>query len=110
MHIFRYSQRPETAAARLPHQVSDEIKHQRSDILHTLNAECQERFAQRFVGEVMPVLWEVVGGATQDGFINNGYTDNYLRVRCVVPDVLTNQINMVKLASFNAGLMHGELC
>jgi threonylcarbamoyladenosine tRNA methylthiotransferase MtaB len=109
MHIFRYSQRPGTAAARMKDQVSEEAKHQRSDDLHILKNKCQERYARQFVGKAMPVLWEAVGGATQDGFINSGYTDNYLRVRSIVPDVLTNQISEASLVSYDAeaGLMHG---
>ena len=110
MHVFRYSQRPATAAARMGNQVSEDVKHRRSDELHDLKRRCQERFARQFVGKSMPVLWEAVSGATQNGFINSGYTDNYLRVRSIVPDVLTNQISETTLISFDveAGLMQGE--
>jgi threonylcarbamoyladenosine tRNA methylthiotransferase MtaB len=111
MHIFRYSKRPGTAAARLPDQVSEEAKRRRSDELHALQREQEQHFARQFVGKSMPILWEAVGGATDHGFINSGYTDNYLRVRCVVPEVLTNQISMARLVNYDAqsALMHGEL-
>jgi threonylcarbamoyladenosine tRNA methylthiotransferase MtaB len=111
MHIFRYSKRPGTGAARMPNQVSEQIKHQRSDELHVLKRECQQRFAQRFVGKSMPILWEAVGGVTPDGFINSGYTDNYLRVRCVAPEILTNAISEARLVGYDAetALIQGEL-
>lgn len=104
LHIFRYSKRPGTPAARMKHHVREEVKKQRSGHLHTLAAAMEERFATRFVGSVSDVLWEHVGGATQDGFINIGYTDNYIRVRAVHPRVLTNHITPARLDAF-----HGDL-
>jgi threonylcarbamoyladenosine tRNA methylthiotransferase MtaB len=111
MHIFRYSQRPGTGAARMGNQVPEETKFRRSDDLRTLKEKCQRGFAQQFVGSSLPVLWEAVGGATEAGFINSGYTDNYLRVRCITPEVLTNQISEAQLIRYDteAALMHGDL-
>jgi threonylcarbamoyladenosine tRNA methylthiotransferase MtaB len=108
-HVFRYSQRPGTAAARLPNPVSEDVKKARSDQLQTIDQDGRRRFAERFVGQVMPVLWEAVGGATGEGFINGGYTSNYLRVRCIVPDVLTNRIGGARLTGYDAdnAVMHG---
>src|SRR5712691_11482340 len=37
MHIFRYSKRPGTAAVRLPNQVPDAVKHERSEQLRLVN-------------------------------------------------------------------------
>jgi hypothetical protein len=36
------------------------------------------------------VLWENITGATPDGFLNVGYTHNYIRVQATHPRVLTN--------------------
>src|SRR5258708_4860785 len=111
IHIFRYSQRPGTAAARLPGQVSAAAKHERSQALQTLKTEGQVRYARRFVGQRLSVLWEAVTGATETGYINSGYTDNYLRVRSIAPDVLTNRIESIRLAAYDAAqdVMVGEL-
>jgi threonylcarbamoyladenosine tRNA methylthiotransferase MtaB len=102
LHVFRYSQRPGTAAARLPDPVSEEVKKARGDQLQAIGQDGRRRFAERFVGQVMPVLWEAVGGATEAGFVNGGYTSNYLRVRCIVPDVLTNRIAGARLTGYDA--------
>ena len=72
--------------------------------LHALAAQSEARYTQRFVGQTLPVLWEQVGGAQQDGFINLGYTDNYMRVRCVHPRPLTNHITPARLGALDGGL------
>ena len=59
--------------------------------------------ARRFRGEMRPVLWEHVAGATQDGFVNVGYTDNYLRAGCIHPRPLTGTITAAVLGDYNTG-------
>jgi threonylcarbamoyladenosine tRNA methylthiotransferase MtaB len=110
-HIFRYSKRPGTGAARLPDQVSEAVKKARSDTLQTMTGHAERRFAESFVGRTLPVLWEAISGATEAGYVNNGYTANYLRVRYIGPEILTNQITPVRLARYDAGqaMLQGEL-
>ncbi|RMF49877.1 MAG: tRNA (N(6)-L-threonylcarbamoyladenosine(37)-C(2))-methylthiotransferase MtaB [Chloroflexota bacterium] len=97
LHVFRYSPREGTPAARMPHQVPEAVKRARAEKLLALSQQCSRRFAERFIGQKRPVLWEAISGATEHGFINNGYTDNFLRVRCVVPHVLSNLLTDVQL-------------
>ncbi len=105
LHVFRYSRRPGTAAARMRDQVDEERKKNRSAQLLALSEQGERRFAERFAGQKLPVLWERVAGATQDGFINVGYTDNYIRVRCTHPRVLTDHIIHARLERFTDGVM-----
>jgi len=95
LHVFRYSRRPGTAAARMPGHVSEDVKKARSARLLALSDEGGRRFAERFVGREVSVLWENVTGATPDGFVNSGLTDHYVRVELISPDVLTNRITSV---------------
>ena len=104
LHVFRYSRRPGTAAARMRGQVSERVKRARSSRLHVLAEETAAHYARRFVGRTLRVLWEQVGGVQQDGFINLGYTDNYMRVRCVHPRPLTNHITPARLDAFDGRL------
>lgn len=108
LHVFRYSARPDTAAARMAGQVPDEVKRDRSARMLALSDEGGRRFYARFVGRVMPVLWEQVAGASPEGFRNAGLTDNYLRVALDAPDVLTNQIVPVRLARLGDQALVGE--
>jgi threonylcarbamoyladenosine tRNA methylthiotransferase MtaB len=101
LHVFRYSKRPNTAAARMRGQVAENVKKSRSARLIELSSQMEQRFAESFTGQALPVLWEQIAGATENGFINMGYTHNYIRVTCVHPRVLTNQITSVLMDSFD---------
>jgi threonylcarbamoyladenosine tRNA methylthiotransferase MtaB len=99
LHVFRYSPRAGTAAARMPGQVPDDVKKARSARLLALSDEGAQRFRRRFVGREMAVLWEQVTGASEAGFYNSGLTDNYIRVDMTAPAALTNTISAVRLAA-----------
>jgi threonylcarbamoyladenosine tRNA methylthiotransferase MtaB len=102
LHVFRYSARAGTAAARMAGQVPDEIKKDRSVRLLALSDEGAQRFAAPFVGRELSVLWEQVTGASEAGFQNSGLTDNYIRVDMVAPAALTNTISSVRLTAVSA--------
>jgi threonylcarbamoyladenosine tRNA methylthiotransferase MtaB len=74
-HIFRFSPRQGTAAARMQGQVKDEIKKSRSERLLALNDQDVRRFRQQFLGETVQVLIEGQKHGRWEGL-----TDNYLRV------------------------------
>lgn len=108
LHVFRYSPRAGTAAARFQGQVPDSTKKARSARLLALSEEGARRFAGRFVGRTLPVLWEQVAGATEAGFINTGLTDNYLRVEMTAPEALTNTIGCARLVQVTEAGVRGE--
>ncbi|MBN1202605.1 MAG: tRNA (N(6)-L-threonylcarbamoyladenosine(37)-C(2))-methylthiotransferase MtaB [Anaerolineae bacterium] len=97
LHVFRYSARKGTAAARMPSQVPARVRKERSARLLALSDEGARRFFARFAGRDMPVLWEQVTGASEAGFRNTGLTDNYIRVEMDAPAALTNTITRVRL-------------
>ena len=57
-HIFRYSARPGTAAARLADDVPPAVKKQRSEEAHLLDGELRRAYRGQFIGRIMDVLWE----------------------------------------------------
>jgi threonylcarbamoyladenosine tRNA methylthiotransferase MtaB len=82
-HVFRYSSRPGTAAARLPDDVAPPVKKRRSEEARALDAELRRAYKRQFLGRTMDVLWEEpIPGPVQEGhdLIWSGLTDNYLRV------------------------------
>ncbi len=101
MHVFRYSKRPGTAAARLRGHVREDVKKARSARMIALADAMQRRYAERFVGTSRSVLWEHVAGATEDGFINVGYTDNYIRMSCIHPRALTGHLLPARLVGYD---------
>jgi threonylcarbamoyladenosine tRNA methylthiotransferase MtaB len=102
LHVFRYSPRTGTAAARMPNHVSEDVKKVRSARLLALSDERAEAFWRGFVGREMPVLWEQITGASEAGFHNSGLTDHYVRVDMIAPAVLTNTISTVHLTGITA--------
>ncbi len=85
-HIFRFSPRQGTAAARMQGQIRDEIKKARSERLLALNEQDARRFRQQFIGETVEVLLESFKHGRWEGL-----TDNYLRVEVDDLHDATNQ-------------------
>ena len=109
LHVFRYSSRPGTPAARMRHQIPSRTMKARSAELHKLSQALERGFAQRLIGTRHSVLWEQVIGATPDGFVHTGYTDNYVRVRTIHPRNLSNIITDTELAAYTDDGIHGKV-
>ncbi len=105
LHVFRYSRRPGTPAARMRQQVPEQGKRQRSATLRALGAEQERRYAASLRGQTLDVLWEQVAGATPEGFINVGYTDTWMRVRAVHPRAMVNRIVPAQLGGYENGAL-----
>ncbi len=98
LHVFTYSERPNTKALTIEHIVPIEIRKIRSQILHQLSDKKTRAFYQQFEGVEEEVLFE---GADNDGFMN-GFTQNYLKVQIPYQKELVNAIKKVKLTKFDA--------
>ena len=109
LHVFRYSSRPGTPASRMRQEVSNSVKKDRSARLLALSEEMAQGFASSLQGTQQEVLWEQVNGATPEGYIVSGYTDNYMRVRAVHPRDLTNVITRTDLGVYTGGEIHGKV-
>ena len=97
-HVFSYSERPGTKALEIPHVVTPQEKHERSQRVLALSAQKTRDFYRRFIGTTRPVLLE---HASPRKPIMNGFTDNYIRVEVPnVPD-MDNCIVQVKLGELN---------
>jgi threonylcarbamoyladenosine tRNA methylthiotransferase MtaB len=95
LHVFRYSVRPGTPAAKLRGKVPNTVKKERSHELITWATQREEQFAAQYAGQQLPVLWEAVTGSSEAGFMQAGYTHNYIRVHTTHPRILTNHITPV---------------
>jgi len=79
LHIFRYSRRAGTLAARMPNQVPGPVLAERSRRMHELGDRLERKFMRRHLGRTMEVLWEDAE-ARGFGLRWSGLTGNYLRV------------------------------
>lgn len=97
-HVFSYSERPGTKALDIPHVVTPQEKHERSQQVLALSARKTRDFYSRFIGTQRPVLLE---HASSRKAVMNGFTDNYIRVEVPNTPSLDNQIVMVRMDGFN---------
>jgi len=104
IHLFPYSPRPGTQAARMPDQVDAQTKKQRSQRMLALARESTHNFMQGFLGKTMMVLWE-----KQTEGIWSGLTDNYIKVYTKSDEDLSNKLLPVKLAEVRGDGMWGEV-
>ncbi|MCB0171093.1 MAG: radical SAM protein, partial [Anaerolineae bacterium] len=110
LHIFRYSRRDGTAAAKMRGQVPSKVQQTRSRQMHTLNAHLEETFRRKFVGRTMSVLWES-NEPYGFGLQWSGLTGNYLRVITQTgPDLdLRNQVIDTELVDTAPATLLGRL-
>jgi threonylcarbamoyladenosine tRNA methylthiotransferase MtaB len=104
IHVFSYSPRQGTQAARMPDQVDGRVKRERSQRMLALAKESAQNFRQRFLGKTMPVLWE-----KQTDGVWSGLTDNYIRVYTKSDKDLTNRLLPTKLVNIGEGGVWGEM-
>lgn len=93
LHVFSYSERPGTKALQIPHKVSQQEKHERSQRLIELSKEKLEGFYTSQIGSIRPVLFEHAPKTKP----MHGFTDNYIRVEIKNHPELSNRIVDVKL-------------
>jgi len=107
MHIFKYSKRKGTVAARMPGQLTDAVKTVRSNRLMELEEMQSREFRSFYIGKEVEVLFEE--SKVIDGNIYQiGHTKDYVKVALMTEENLANQIRMVKINAFlnNEILMH----
>lgn len=97
LHVFSYSERPGTAALRIPNVVPDNIKKERSNRLLSLSESKTKAFYTAHIGEEAEVLVE----HPKRGCKPHGFTKNYIRVELNANPSQINQILKVKLSDFN---------
>lgn len=97
LHVFPYSKRTGTPAARMEDQVDEEIKNERVHRLITLNDQLAVDYASRFEDEVLEIIpEEVVKNESGESFVE-GYTDNYLKVIIPGTEELIGKLVRVKI-------------
>jgi threonylcarbamoyladenosine tRNA methylthiotransferase MtaB len=104
LHVFRYSQRPDTPAATMPDQVPVAEKKARAKELIALGNELRRRFHEDHIGRPLQVLVEAAG----DG-LAEGTSDNYVKVRFPGGAELVDRVVTVRGLRADAEGMEAEL-
>ena len=106
-HVFTYSPRPGTGAAKLKAQVKPEVRKRRNHILHNALDESAKLYREKFLGQTMSVLWESTSEMGEWGWQMEGLTENYLRVSAFAPSPRWNEIDPVKITACDGNRING---
>ena len=106
LHVFTYSERVNTGAAKLGDVVPMDVRRERSKMLHILSDKKKRAFYEQNVGTTRIVLFE---NEEENGMMN-GFTENYIKVKTVFDTKLANTFQTVKLTEIDRdGLMKCEI-
>lgn len=97
LHVFSYSERPNTPAAEMKNQVSKTIKNKRSKMLRGLSAKKRHAFYESQLQKTKTILFEA---ENKEGYIQ-GFTENYVKVRVPWDPALQNQTRSATLAEID---------
>lgn len=98
LHVFTYSERPNTQALKIDHEVDPKTKHARCKALLDLSDEKLQAFYRSQQGTKRKVLFE----HTQHDSVMYGFTENYIKVETQYHTHKANEIKMITLGDFNS--------
>ncbi len=105
MHIFTYSPRPKTMAARMPRQINGAVATERSERLHALGESLAHDYHRQFIGKKIDVLIEQCKEGTA-----TGYSEHYIPVELPMQEFLRGQVVSAKpMKVTESGLMGSRM-
>jgi threonylcarbamoyladenosine tRNA methylthiotransferase MtaB len=106
LHVFPYSKRTGTPAARMEDQIDEEVKNERVHRLISLSDQLAKEYASNYEGEVLEVIPEEIDKDDPTSGLYIGYTDNYLKVKFDATEDMIGKIVKVKITK--AGYPYNE--
>jgi threonylcarbamoyladenosine tRNA methylthiotransferase MtaB len=88
LHVFTYSERPNTAALDIKPVVPIEIRNERNKQLRNLSYQKMQFFTQQHIGETRKVLFEI----QSKGNMMEGYSDNYIKIIAPLKKEWANEV------------------
>ena len=105
LHVFTYSERPNTHAATLAGIVPKSVRTKRSKMLRGLSVKKRRAFYESQIGKQRTVLFE---GENKEGYIH-GFTENYVKVKAPWNPELVNTLHEIRLTEIDSdGLVRFE--
>jgi threonylcarbamoyladenosine tRNA methylthiotransferase MtaB len=108
-HVFTFSARPGTPAARMKGQVHGSVAKARSLLIRETLAESAQEYRQRFLGRTLRVLWEATSKLSDAGWQLEGLTDTYLRMSTTSPEPRWNDLDQVLITGNTADGLKGSI-
>ncbi|GAA0341062.1 tRNA (N(6)-L-threonylcarbamoyladenosine(37)-C(2))-methylthiotransferase MtaB [Bacillus carboniphilus] len=97
LHVFPYSKRSGTPAARMEDQVDEEVKNERVHRLIALSEQLSKEYASAFENEVLEVIPEDKFKENPESGLYEGFTDNYLKVVFPATEEMVGKLVKVKI-------------
>jgi len=105
LHVFTYSERPNTKAIDMPGQVEIAERKRRNNMLRILSEKKRNEFYRGMIGKELPVLFET---ENLHGFMK-GFSSNYVRVKIPFSVNMINQFATIKIKEVDDNLATGDL-
>lgn len=105
LHVFTYSERPDTKAIMLNGSVNHIDRKRRNNMLRILSDKKRNKFYNEMIGKQLEVLFET---EAENGMIK-GFTSNYVRVQHSFDKNLINQISTVEIKGIGNQITYGEI-
>ena len=96
-HVFRYSPREGTAAARMTGRVHGDVVRERAEEMRIAIGESESRYLNTMIGKQLQVLWEASGVLGEKGWTLHGLSDNNINVKANADHNRCNQIDTVQI-------------
>ena len=108
-HVFKYSKRDGTAAAKYPSQVSGKIARERAQRIRSLFDDQEQKFLEFQVGLTQKVLWEACREIKTGLWTLEGYSENYNRVQASASENRWNKIDPVTIEGIKDKILLGKI-
>jgi len=109
MHVFPYSKRSGTPAAKMEDQVPEEVKHERVQKLIDLSNRLKMKYANQFLGQVLEVIPETPYKEDSNSGLYTGYSDNYLHIVFEGIQDMVGKLCKLRLDRVGLEYCHGTL-
>ncbi len=103
-HVFKYSDREDTPASRMPHKIPPDVLNYRSERIRAISEAKWSAYMERFLGRDLEVLFE-----TRNKGHWMGYTPNYIQVLAQSEEDRANKLVLVRLERIQGERMTGTI-
>lgn len=107
IHTFKYSRREKTIADRMPDQIPEKVKNERSEIIRNISAVNKRQYRKSLIGKKQNVLVEKVHGKS-----GRGYGELYVPIEFCHLQISRNMMQEVILTDLGAGedpILYGRI-
>ena len=108
-HVFKYSLREGTMAAKMPDKIPGTIARERARQVRAVLEQSGKEFMDQQIGEIRCVLWETARKTQNGEWMLKGLSENYARIQAPSNTKKWNEIDAVKVNSRSGGVLTGQI-